>query len=540
MVDDQFVQLVQDKRTYAHMADSKGGVRGRSLLSNTEAVMTTTLTKHHRDQYFQALEQRLHEIEARFEPFSEKEKELPSSYNHLEGIELSRRLSSNINLMPQPGYKSEQSRSVVDYVGRKANEVDDSLVSGCKGLESHTITHQPDFWIPTSATGNSIENLRKAISHEAPGRPLFIPMLAQSEALPLIECFFAEVNASLPLFCRQTFMNCCERDFPVDQNSGDSAWWACLNAVLAIAIRLKTINSDFKGLSKFFWSFFKNAFSVYNELLALEPSILGIQAVLAMATFTRGSADLRTTVFLTSTAIRMVQVMGLHQEDSHNRVNTDEAEQRRCIVWIAYELDTYCSNHTGLDPVLVDNGLRIQLPSEDDFDRPRNLDSLHGLERVNVFRHRIELAIMESKILKLKLDADNVKPADQVLDDNILELHRDLIRWRRNLPVEIRPGLGSQYVTGTEDLSVLMLQLAYYHCISLIHLPIWVHGAQAVHLGAFKQIQTALLSDWQLPSSKAICLEAARSTLRMRAGLASLPFTATWLERVSPLFHLAY
>lgn len=435
--------------------------------------------------------------------------------------------------MSQPGRKSVPSRNAIDAVGHKTNEIEDSLTGGRQDLQTlHAIPHSPHFRIPSSVTGDSTENLRKAISYEAPSKPLFIPMLVQSEALPLIECFFAEVNVRLPLFCRQIFMDHCARDFPVDQYSGEPAWWACLNAVLAIAIRLKAVNSDFKGVSKFFWSFFKNAFSVYSELVALEPTTLGIQAILAMATFTRGSADLRTTVFLTSTAIRMLQIMGLYQEDSHDRVSTDEAEQRRCIVWVAYELDTYCSNYTGLDPVLVDKVLRIQLPGEDSFDSPRNLDSSHRLEKPKDFRYRIELAIVESKILKFTLDADNARPVDQVSDDNIRELCQDLIRWKRNLPIEIQPGLRSLYVTGTEDLSVLMLQLAYHHCVSLVHLPIWNHGARPAHLDALKQMQMVLPSNGEWPSSKTMCLEAARSTLGMRAGIASIQFAATWLERL--------
>lgn len=82
-----------------------------------------------------------------------------------------------------------------------------------------------------------------------------------------MEFFCDEVNPIVPLFERDSLLSSLQDQYPADTNEWDPARWACLKAIVAIALQMKTLSSAFRAVSGFSWSFFKKAFAVYPKLI---------------------------------------------------------------------------------------------------------------------------------------------------------------------------------------------------------------------------------------------------------------------------------
>ncbi|KAL5331330.1 hypothetical protein ACEPPN_000860 [Leptodophora sp. 'Broadleaf-Isolate-01'] len=374
---------------------------------------------------------------------------------------------------------------------------------------------------------NRLKDLRGTMTDGAFSGQDFIPMFPKAEILPLVEEYFDEVNALFPLFQKQSFMDMCQNKFPVDSESEGPAWWACLNTVIAMGIRLKATNRGFRKVSEVSWGFFKNAFSVYQQLIATESGVLSVQAVLAMAIFSSGTTDTKMTAVLSSTASRMIYMMGLHQENPENNFDPAEADERRRVFWIAYLIDRGISINSGL-PFTIENGsFEVAFPREilPGFE---NLPLSNETEDTTVFRLRIQLAIIESKLQKYLSSRSSLRFAGQISLDQILQVHHELDTWKRNVSVEIQPTYDTDAVAGTGNLSVLMLHLAFYHCVGTVHRAILHQISLMRHNLSPLEAPTSLLLQSQLVSSTTICAQVARATLRLVQHMAYLPFADLW------------
>ena len=372
-----------------------------------------------------------------------------------------------------------------------------------------------------------LKDLRGTMSDGASSGQLFIPMFPKSEVLPLVEVFFDEVNAIFPLFQKQSFMDMCQNKFPVDSEAEGPAWWACLNTIIALGIRLKATNCAFRKVSEVSWCFFKNAFSVYQELIGTEPSVLSVQAILAMAIFSCGTTNTTMTAVLSSTAGRMIYMMGLHQESLEKNYDPVEADERRRVFWVAYLIDRNTSINTGLPSTIEDGSLEVTLPMEI-LPGSENLPHSNETENMIVFRSRIQLTIIESKVQKYLSGRSSLRFIGQTSLDQIMHLHDELDAWKENLSVEIQPTDNTDIVAGTDNLSVLMLHFAFYNCVGTIHRAILHQISQIRSNTSPLEAPTELLYQSQQVSSATICAQVARATIRLVQCREYMPFADLW------------
>ncbi len=325
------------------------------------------------------------------------------------------------------------------------------------------------------------KSFREAISREPPGRRLYIPLPPQNETTNLLRVFLDEVNATLPIFQKESLVAIYERQFPVDRNSEEPAWWACLNAILAIATQRKATNDAFRMVSKFSWAFFKNAFSVLDEIISTDPSLLAVQALLVMAVFLRGTVDTRTLAQLVSVAARMIRIISLDREPAG--VDVAETEQRRRVFWIAYMLDIDSSINSGLPPNLERGYHLVALPSQTPHDGLGILDISANLT-ANLFRLTAELRLIKAKAHRLiDLDAAML-PMHGKLEGDISQLPVELETWRQKVPEAIRPEGLERPVIGTVVFPLAILQLEFYSTTSMIHRALVSEAGRRETLGA--------------------------------------------------------
>ncbi|KAH8901605.1 hypothetical protein GQ53DRAFT_815064 [Thozetella sp. PMI_491] len=234
-------------------------------------------------------------------------------------------------------------------------------------------------------------------AHAAPIRMLHAPLLPDEGTEDLYNLFLDEVNSILPIFNEASFREMYQSGPTTDPNSEDPAKWACLNTALAIAVQRKATNNFVAAISPYAWNHFRNAMSVYEEILFTSQSLLDLQAVLLMTVFIRNTTDMKFMSLLVAAAARMVRILGLDTDPGDN-LDTMEAEQRRRVFWITYMLDIQSSIPPCL-PLSLEN-CNVSLPSASPPDGLGNIQITENIA-ANTFRLAAELALKQGEAYRI-------------------------------------------------------------------------------------------------------------------------------------------
>ncbi|KAL7811154.1 fungal-specific transcription factor domain-containing protein [Trichoderma gracile] len=291
------------------------------------------------------------------------------------------------------------------------------------------------------------------------------PLPTKAVALELIEDMFSNYNRFLPLFDEEDFL----KEFRLKYESSsprDAGWWACLNVVLSIAHRLRSIRaSDPTQDHNLAYGYVQNAFSVISELNVSERSLSAVQALAGMACILQGTPDPAPAAMLVAAALRLAHAMNLHRECSSPGLTEAEAEKRRRVFWKVYILDKDISLRTGRPFGQDDDEMDVRLPSN---------ASLEGGD-LDLFNRRIGLALVQGQVYK---QLYSVRAGRQTAAQKAIaaqELSSLLSYWKSsaqlNLPDDCT-ALSGLPLSG-EMIHKVVLRLTYTHCLTMIdrHLP---------------------------------------------------------------------
>ncbi|VUC30001.1 unnamed protein product [Clonostachys rosea] len=317
---------------------------------------------------------------------------------------------------------------------------------------------------------------------------------------------------ALPIFHGPTFLDLCNKNLVEGNNYADVGWWACLNTVIAMVIQRRAIHSDYQTVSEISWRFFKNAFSVYREIVSGQPSILSAQALLSMALFLGGTADTKTMMLVVLDAARMIQQLELHRDGMACSV---EVEQRHRIFWSAYILRNVANGHFGLSSGL-ETIPNARLPAELPSDGVGTFITSGG-HTINLFRYRVQVAIIESKATGYLTRSCSTP---QIMYDCAVDLASELESLRESIPSDIRPAYGTTPSIGTDNLSLVMLHCTFYWCANIIQKVISLYH-KSMH---------ALHQDRQLHQFISLSTNAPRATIALLQMVIELPsFPDLWI-----------
>lgn len=319
----------------------------------------------------------------------------------------------------------------------------------------------PQNLINQSVTEHDFNALREAISNWRPERYNFAPKLPTSELIIMIQIYLEDFNATFPIYDSQSLMALCHRKCQVAGDLEDPAWWACINTIIAMVTQARATASAFQKVSEISWGYFKNAFSVFGEIMAMEPSLLAVQAVLLMACFLSRSSDLKTATLLTSTVMRMIQIIGLNKQSS-SELGLAEAEQRRCVVWVAFLLDTTLSIKARQPLALELSEIQLKLPGNDLINNTEDHDELDVVNPRKIFVARVQLAIIYSKAHKLLRKGCFTQ-------DECLALWMELEAWEGRVLITVQLESNAHRNITIQETSLSLLHLAYYDCMGLLY-----------------------------------------------------------------------
>ncbi|KAL7794850.1 hypothetical protein V8C43DRAFT_280342 [Trichoderma afarasin] len=310
-----------------------------------------------------------------------------------------------------------------------------------------------------------IENVHEALpSSEEREDERTLPPLP--DILPIVDDYFSSTNRLLPLFEQIKFMQML-RGWYSNPDQRGSATWAAINVVLALGLLLQP-HIDAGG-ELTVATLVKNAQSVLDEIVTRQEDILSAQIVLGLCILFQESPDPHPASVLVATAVTLVHRLRLYSRSGQENFSQADVRQRDRLFWIAYVLDKSISLRAQQPPLLSDAWTDIELPEVDPIDRAGVVYSLQGTSKINFFRLRVQLGIIQGKVYEWLYSVTADKLLSAAKEQFVQSIECTLHQWEESLPREFMPDsiLGSAPPGTVQHLA--SLHWTYLHTSALIH-----------------------------------------------------------------------
>jgi hypothetical protein len=207
----------------------------------------------------------------------------------------------------------------------------------------------PDFLLPGT--------FGRITSEAIPVRQ-FTPLMPQHISRRLIQNSFAEVMANYQLTDLSDFMTLLDYQYATSSldPADHPARWAVVNAILALAVRVKTAPGSETVLADVSLALYRNAFKVVPELILQNPCWLSIQALLAMAIFARNTPDTQAFIMLSTNASRQLNLLGQRGLPSPQVFDIQKMEQYSQIYRTVNIFDTAVLEFLGTRAAVLQEG----------------------------------------------------------------------------------------------------------------------------------------------------------------------------------------
>ncbi|OLN87830.1 Transcriptional activator protein acu-15-like protein 1 [Colletotrichum chlorophyti] len=347
-----------------------------------------------------------------------------------------------------------------------------------------------------------------------------------------------EVQLFCPTMNRASFFELVNEQYAIGPEKTDDnpARWAIINALLAAAMRYRMANDSVTFMAPLYWGYFKNAFAIFAELVVRGKSLLDCEALLAMATFSLGTADAQTTSQLASAAARAAQILGLHRRETYVGLGAMQSERHRRVCWVTHIINTDVMVKYGLPSSFRQEEITTDFPAEAVADlggssrRPATttLSFLRRMAQIS----RIQAKIHENcspEALKLQSGAKHLA--------TVLSLSFELDEWTSQLPEDARPTLTALAANRELDTPAALLHLIYFNAIIKTH-------TNYARLKNAPKIPPShpLYTDWisrdsvvQIHHSHARCISAARAIIDTLRVMPPQPYVHFWTVLCYPV-----
>lgn len=300
-------------------------------------------------------------------------------------------------------------------------------------------------------------------SHNGPIPKFQFP--PKDEAVRLAQGYFASCNHLFPIFPRQKFLSCMEVNYPPNKQS-NPIWWCSVLTVLCYAHRLRAmsdpIQADVENLKA--CPYIQKLLDMAPKLSYGQPSIESAQVLLGMASILRGTPMPDLVPMLVSVAVRMLQTLDAHKEETPDSPYYADRKDRERTFWVAYILDRDIALTTRKPPVLSE--LDISRPpllshTEDQVGEVRSIDSCFD---VNLFRASQTLASIQARVWNRTL-SPGASTSPAALQAAQAELNPVLAAWKQELPFKFKSedlvGRWPKYAI----IQIVVLHFRYFHTL---------------------------------------------------------------------------
>ena len=193
--------------------------------------------------------------------------------------------------------------------------------------------------------------------------------------------------------------------------------------------------------------------------------------------------DLESAAVSISIATRLLYKVGAHTTSAtpHHPLNLTSYDKSvlechvRDLFWVCYSFDKDICLRIGQPPSINDSDCDLSLPPE--YAQLQNInihrDDLTPDDHVlPLFPWDIRLSIIKSEAYSTLYSTKAYMKSDSEILESIRHLDAALEQWRLSLDSDIRPMLcytPGNIVRKSFNTQEIILRLAYYHCVSIIH-----------------------------------------------------------------------
>ncbi|KAL7328127.1 hypothetical protein PS15p_206447 [Mucor circinelloides] len=317
----------------------------------------------------------------------------------------------------------------------------------------------------------------------------------------LIALYFTHFYPVLPMFYKRRLVCSASPLEPVSP--------LLLNAIYAIASRVtpdERVRSDPNSPDTAGDIFYERAKCLLDDYYD-TPKISTVQALLLMASHQQGAMKSARAWLYSGMAFRMAQDLGLNRNCDHWNISPEERERRKRVFWCCYIVDRVTSAIYGRSSNFEERDCDVPFPAVDDDEpiasKQQQDQSKPPIKLLELFTQNIKICEILGHVLKNIYYVKAKHHTDSQYIDHILTtLHRQLLQWHSNLPVSLQYKLPNTQIgeKGPDPPSAIcQLHLTYYTTMILLHRS-FIPGPTQSHLPI------------SLPSYK-ICESAATSIL---------------------------
>ncbi|RSL57041.1 hypothetical protein CEP53_006594 [Fusarium sp. AF-6] len=302
----------------------------------------------------------------------------------------------------------------------------------------------------------------------------------------------------------------------------DPSRWTILNSLFAAAMLHRTTNESLTHISQTAWSYFKNAFSMFPELITRGRDVSACEALLAMTAFIQHTADTQITLQLTGAASCLVQTLGLHHREFYRSLDVPTAQRHQRVFWATYVLEVEMMDKFGCGPSLARGETPVELP----LVCSSSCAALEACKCSRLLRWRSELAIIQRRIhdklnqeIPVYLDSDELYRV-------ALSTKEQLLAWKDGLPEDM---LMETSHHGNTAMRVLFY--SFHNSVIRVHMAFIHHRAPDDSIKACGAPQTNSMTQ----KARDACTASARAMITIARNLASEPFYQQWGTLCYPL-----
>ncbi|KAI1095726.1 fungal-specific transcription factor domain-containing protein [Rostrohypoxylon terebratum] len=247
------------------------------------------------------------------------------------------------------------------------------------------------------------------------------------DVVPIVESYIANFNSIFPLFHPETLLQDV-RSWYRDPHLRDPIPWAMINVVLALGLRTSR-PGEITPIGSI-EIYLNNAQSVLTQVIMCETTLMNIQILLGIVILFWTADDLRPALVLITTALRLSHQLGFHSRKFSGQLDQVAVLQQNRVFWIAYILDRDISLNCKLAPIQLDSEIELDLPPiETTDDHTGFVFAPDGREKLNFFRARVELAMIQGKVYECAYSASAQKFASKERSQKARQIFGMLDDW---------------------------------------------------------------------------------------------------------------
>ncbi|KAI8716178.1 Fungal-trans domain-containing protein [Fusarium sp. LHS14.1] len=388
--------------------------------------------------------------------------------------------------------------------------------------------------IITSKLGEFARNVREgrqwihANEDQGPYRSrVFVKLPMRLLLTSFIKPILEELQLHGVIITHESFIQQLDQQYLVgtDSCADDPSRWTILNSVFASAMLHKTTNESLASTSRTAWSYFKNAFSMFPQLITRGRDVSACEALLAMTAFSQCTADTQLTLQLTAAASRLIQTLGMHRMNFYRSLDVSTAQRHQRVFWATYVLEVEMMDKYGCGSGLARGEALVELP----LSCSSSCAAPEACNCSRLLRWRSELAIIQ-RCINDQFDPERpVYLNSDELTRAVLSINEQLMAWKRGLPEDMS---AKTHQRGPElDTSMALLLYNFHNSVSRVHMALVHPRGPEDSIRASRAPQTEHIAQMGRDAYAA----SARDMISIACNLASQPFYQMWGTLCYPL-----